>query len=372
MAAGKWTREMTAGILNAMTPKRGLRPALIILFLLISGVLALAAQSPAEAAGFAGGGLHLYPMGWSSEGRWGALIGRNGAGEADGIRLLIIDAVTDDILFRSRPMEWNGPQEFDSFWARYGRSVLEKTDSFHLESTRRPDVRDPAFITGGTEYTFEMTPPAPIREAYTLTISSSRGDRKTVYISGSGNVPDRTVLLGALVSPFEERALAIIRESPSYGEGEPEYRFSGAHLTLGFSRSGGGGDDSDGPVWTATRPSATGSLISAVFNGQEYLVRTRLAAGVDPDSRDGRGYTALLVAARLEHWQMVRDLVSAGASVNVRDDDGRTALHYAAFAGRRDTVAALLNAGADPGIRDKAGRLPSELTASTELKALLP
>ena len=347
-----------------------------MLLLLVLPVLSLQAQAPSsmpgEAAGFAGGYLHLYPLGWSSEGRWGALVGRIGAPDDNGVRLIIIDAVTDETIFRSRIMEWSGPEDFAVFWARYGRSVSEKADSFGLESTYRPDVRDPLFITGGVEYEFTMTPASPARGSYKLRLTSSRGDGKDVFSSPPGNAPDRSVLLGALVSPFEDRGLAIIRESPAYGEGVPEYRFSGAHLTLGFRDEGGGsGTGGDGPGWTATRPSATGSLVSAVLNGQEYLVRSRLAAGVDPESTDPRGYSALLLAARLGHWTMVGDLLEAGASPGSADIDGRTALHYAAFAGNAPAVRALLNAGADRTARDGAGRTPADLAADSSVQALL-
>ena len=294
------------------------------------------AQAPAEAVGFAGEGLHLYPLGWSSEGRWGALIGRSGASGTKTIRLLVIDAVTDETLLLSDPMEWPGPEGFDAFWARYGRSVLEKADSFDLESTLRPDVRDARFITGGYEYEFIMNPPSPASGAYTLRIRSSRGDIKDVYRSPADSAPDRTILLGALVSPFEERALAIIREAPAYGMGPASYRFSGAHLTLGFSFRQ---TDPDVPL-------SSGSLLSAVFNGQEYLVRGRLAAGADPEQKDERGYTAVLIAARLGHWTMLADLLAAGASPRPLDDSGRSALHHAAYAGETDAVKALLAAGA--------------------------
>ncbi len=171
-----------------------------------------------------------------------------------------------------------------------------------------------------------------------------------MYISPADKPPRQTVLLGALVSPFEERALAVIREDKSY-------RFSGAHLTLGFSYQ-----------QSSNRP---GGLLSAVFNGQEYLVRSRLAAGADPNEKDTRGYSALLVAARLGHWGIAEQLLSYGASANPRDGDGRSPLHYAAFAGNEEAVRRLLAVGAIKSSRDNADRLPADLAADATLKALL-
>jgi ankyrin repeat protein len=172
-----------------------------------------------------------------------------------------------------------------------------------------------------------------------------------------------------MVSPFEARALAVIRELPpdsAGGTGEEGYRFSGAHLTLGFSST------VSRPAGTPIPSSAgTLSIVNAVFNGQEYLLRARLAAGADPDEKDIRGYTALLLAARLRHWLMVADLLAAGASPNPRDAEGRTPLHHAAFAGNEAAVRALLKAGADRGIADLGGLKPADLAADRTIKALL-
>lgn|GEM_PF-691518 len=306
---------------------------------------------PAEARGFSGGGLHLYPLGWSSEGRWGALIGRDPSIGSPGIRVLIIDAVTDEVLHYSDSFPWSGPDSFAAFWARYAKQVLETAASFHLEAALKPDVRDARFTTGGYNYEFTMEPPSPASGPYTLRIQSSRGDVKDVYHSSASRPSGKALLLGALVSPFEERALAVIREDDSY-------RFSGAHLTLGFA-------------YRQPSGKSTGRLISAVFNGQAYLVKARLSAGADPDEKDERGYTALLVAARLRLWGIAADLLSAGASPDSRDKEGRTALHYAAFSGEEEIVRKLLSAGADRGIRDRAGRIPADLAAEATVRALL-
>ncbi|MCK5735302.1 MAG: hypothetical protein KAH21_02445, partial [Spirochaetaceae bacterium] len=201
----------------------------LLLFLFFNCVLALSAETPAEASGFSGGGLHLYPLGWSSEGRWGALIARDSSLGDPGVRILVIDAVTDEVLHYSDSLSWSGPDSFTVFWTRKAALVTEVIGSFHLESTRRPDVRDVRFTTGGYNYEFTMNPPSPVAGGgYTLGIQSSRGDAKVVYRSSASPLPVKSVLLGALVSPFEERALAIIREDDSY-------RFTGAHLTLGFA-----------------------------------------------------------------------------------------------------------------------------------------
>lgn len=334
--------------------------ATIILLLLSLGRIGLWADAPEEALGFAGDGLHLYPLGWSSEGRWGALIGRDDSETGPHIRILVMDAVTDETLLFSDPLPWSGAGSFDTFWDLFAPRVEEIVSSYNLETTRRPDVRDPVFTTGGVSYEFVMNPPSPADGRYTLRITSSRGDSKQVYSGSASEPPDRSYLLGALVSPFEERALAVIRELPTIESGSASYRFSGAHLTLGFTSS------AQSRVF-----SGNGGVLTAVFNGQEYLVRSRLASGADPEERDTRGYPSLLVAARLGHWDIVDLLLDAGASPNPVDTDGRSALHYAAFAGEKVAVRQLLSAGADKNRVDLAGLTPADLAADPAVRDLL-
>ena len=315
-------------------------------------------DAPAEAVGFAGGGLHMFPLGWSSEGRWGTLIGRSAGEGAGRMQLSVIDAVTDELLFESEYYAWSASAGMDEFWKTNGAAITEIIESFDLESGRKADVRENEFNTGGITYTFQMQPVSPSGGGYKLVINSARGDFKTVYETPAGEASGESVLLGSLLSPFERRALAVIREEPA------RYRFIGAHLTVGFSYH------RPGRQTAAQVPS--GNLLSAVFNGQEYLVRARLAAGADPNLRDGRGYPVLLIAARLGHWTMVGDLLAAGAEPNAQDSNGRSALHHAAFAGSSAAVRSLIRAGADTSIKDAAGRTAEELAADEEVKSGFP
>lgn len=316
---------------------------------------------PPYAKGFSAEGLHLYPLGWSSEGRWGALIGRDNGN--DGVmQITVIDAVSDKIIYESEEFAWFGPESFDIFWTREATAITSVAKSFDLESSKKPDVRNEEFLTGGLRYTFEMEPPSPAKGAYVLRINSARGDTKKIFSSSTAFAPQEARILGSLVSPFEQRAIAVILEREAGTNGRFFYRFIGAHLTLGFSSKSTGK-----PVASAA---SAGDLLMAVFNGQEYLVRSRLNAGADPNIRDSRSYSALLIAARLGHWSMVKDLLSAGALPDVRDKSGRTALHYAAFAGDIDAIRALLSAGADRNLRDGAGMKAINLVADASIRLI--
>ena len=334
-----------------MASRRSFHQLTVLLVYLLAIILrpfALWGNLPSEAKGFSGEGLALFPLGWSSEGRWGALIHQSVGTERETFYIQVVDAVSDEILYRS---ENYGTLEFSS---QKDDLIRETVSAFKLEGRDAPDVRNPDFITGGASYSFFLDPPSPANERYRLRIRSSRGDVKLVYESPGSLVPERAVLLGAIISPFEDRALAIIREVPN-GKSAAVYRFSGAHLIQGFSAQTVPGQD----------------LVSAVMNGQEYVLRERLRAGSNPNAEDSRGYSVLLLAARVGNWAMIDILLDAGASPNNRDNSGRTALHHAAFAGASDAVRRLLEAGADKTIMDNAGLPARDLSADATIREML-
>lgn len=93
-------------------------------------------------------------------------------------------------------------------------------------------------------------------------------------------------------------------------------------------------------------------------------VQYLLDAGADPDERDAKGQTPLMVAADRNDKESVVLLLAKKPNVNVQAGPYRwTALHTAcgrALADRRpstlEIVQALLKAGADPNLKDSFGR----------------
>lgn len=77
---------------------------------------------------------------------------------------------------------------------------------------------------------------------------------------------------------------------------------------------------------------------------------------LDPDARDGRGYTALMFAAENDRPELVTLLVKANVDLDIQNNDGETALIRAVRRGRVDGTRLLLMAGADVGITDASGR----------------
>lgn len=109
--------------------------------------------------------------------------------------------------------------------------------------------------------------------------------------------------------------------------------------------------------------------------GDMAAVIGALEDGAKVDAADSRkasdGFTALMLAARAGHLEIVRELLTRGAGVDARDTGkdedppvidheelselepfGKTALLVAAEAGQADVVTCLLQAGAGPGCQD--------------------
>jgi len=89
----------------------------------------------------------------------------------------------------------------------------------------------------------------------------------------------------------------------------------------------------------------------AAGNEDSGLTRILLAAGADPNAKDG-GTTALMRAAQQGYPENVKALIDAGADINAVDDDGWPALMRADSV---EVVRVLVNAGADLTIKNKDG-----------------
>ena len=84
------------------------------------------------------------------------------------------------------------------------------------------------------------------------------------------------------------------------------------------------------------QPAAPEDLLRAVRLNDLASVGVFLEAGIDANSLDRSGRTALQVAVRYGHLDIARLLLDSGAGVDARDADGWTALHHAAQNGDTD------------------------------------
>ncbi len=86
-------------------------------------------------------------------------------------------------------------------------------------------------------------------------------------------------------------------------------------------------------------------LINAVSDDAvpRSFIQAMLDKGADIDVRDGKGRTALMIAAELENLSMVKFLLAHHCRVNGKDDMGNTVLWYASNHNNRDPNMHLLN-----------------------------
>lgn len=91
-----------------------------------------------------------------------------------------------------------------------------------------------------------------------------------------------------------------------------------------------------------------GALHIVVKRGDATYLRFLLARGADPNIRDGRGNTPLMVATGLGEAELIETLIEKKANVNLANASGETPLIRAVQ--RRDLGLArtLIAAGADP------------------------
>jgi ankyrin repeat protein len=96
-----------------------------------------------------------------------------------------------------------------------------------------------------------------------------------------------------------------------------------------------------GVVW------APGNFLEAAKNGQTDVAVLFLRAGMDSETADQEGKTALIWAAAQGHVDTVKALLANGALVNNADKQGQTALISAVRWDHIDCALALLAKGAD-------------------------
>jgi ankyrin repeat protein len=135
------------------------------------------------------------------------------------------------------------------------------------------------------------------------------------------------------------------------------------------------------------------SFLKSVDEEKAELVNLFLVAGMDPNSNEAGGTTALMIAAGLRRsspntgggcidgivhpcyliarktapadLEIVRLLIKAGAAVQARDVDGETALHKAAAASNVDIAKILIHQGAEVNATSTRRATPLTLAALT-------
>jgi ankyrin repeat protein len=110
-----------------------------------------------------------------------------------------------------------------------------------------------------------------------------------------------------------------------------------------FIREGADVDSRDDRGFTA--------LIMAVYKGHVDVVKELLDAGADPNAVGPRNETPLLASVDGEHPELFRLLLEKGAKKEYRDDEGGTILAAACNKGNLEMIRVALDAGIDVNVK---------------------
>lgn len=98
-------------------------------------------------------------------------------------------------------------------------------------------------------------------------------------------------------------------------------------------------------------------FIEAAKKGDVSLIIELIDKGVDINTPDKDGYTALMYSVRYNLVWLAKILIESGVNVNAQDAGGRTALMWTTLYNYPLEMAKLLiESGADVNIKDKTGR----------------
>ena len=117
---------------------------------------------------------------------------------------------------------------------------------------------------------------------------------------------------------------------------------------------------------TTFAPISDQAFRDAAYQGDGPTVSQAIASGIDINSPDTNGRTALMLAAYDGRTEIVKLLLKHNPQVNRRDAMDRTALTYAASGENPETVAALLAAKAEVDVLDNEEGWTPLMFASAE------
>ena len=103
-------------------------------------------------------------------------------------------------------------------------------------------------------------------------------------------------------------------------------------------------------------------FVAAAAAGDMKRLNDEIRGGMDVNTANHLGKTALVVAAENGHRDVVNFLLTMGADVNRSDKGGSTALFMAASYGYRKIVELLVKSGADPMLQNNVNNTPISVT----------
>ncbi len=169
------------------------------------------------------------------------------------------------------------------------------------------------------------------------------------------------IALSVLVAPV----VANAQFSESFNFLKAVKERDGAKVTEFLNKPG------SGSVIVNTRDNSTGeTALHLVAAGRDSLwLGFLLQRGANPDLRDGRGNTALMIATQLGWTDGIQTLLARRAGVDVANGSGETPLMRAVQNRDIASVRLLLAAGANPNKPDNAAGLSAKDYAARDPRA---
>ncbi|MES2096634.1 MAG: ankyrin repeat domain-containing protein [Pseudomonadota bacterium] len=162
--------------------------------------------------------------------------------------------------------------------------------------------------------------------------------------------PLRFALIAALTATALPAMAQLASGSPGYQFLEAVRGDKGSEVTAILSKPGTRIINTQDPT------TGEGALHIVVKRGDAVYVRYFLAQpGIDPNLKDNRGNTPLLLAVRGGHTDLIEILLGAKANANIANSDGDIPLILAVMRRDTDMVRILIDGGADPDKTDRAG-----------------
>ncbi|WP_322964976.1 ankyrin repeat domain-containing protein [Sphingomonas fuzhouensis] len=172
----------------------------------------------------------------------------------------------------------------------------------------------------------------------------------------------RPLLAAALLGTLATPVAAQMMQSESYKFLQAVREAKGNDVTNMLDRPGAS------IINTRDVTSGEGALHIVIKRGDETYLRFLLQKGADPNLRDGRGNTPMLLAVAGGQPDMIRILAAAKANPNIANASGETPLIRAVQRHDIGMVRELLAAGADPDMADSVAGLSARDYASQDAR----